>query len=69
MAHVSLAKPICPRLIGDAVEAARAAGAMVHRGGSYVCMEGPQFSTLAESNLYRSWGASVIGISSEPSSV
>ena len=62
VAHVSLAKPICPRLIGDAVEAARAAGAMVHRGGSYVCMEGPQFSTRAESEAYRQMGFDIIGM-------
>ncbi|HVT59758.1 MAG TPA: S-methyl-5'-thioadenosine phosphorylase [Thermoanaerobaculia bacterium] len=62
VAHVSLAKPICPRLIDLAVPAARAAGATVHRGGIYVCMEGPQFSTRAESEVYRGWGADVIGM-------
>jgi 5'-methylthioadenosine phosphorylase len=62
VAHVSLAKPICPRLIGDAVAAARAAGATVHRGGSYVCMEGPQFSTRAESEAYRQMGFDIIGM-------
>lgn len=62
VAHVSIAKPICPRLIGDAVEAARAAGATVHRGGSYVCMEGPQFSTRAESEAYRQMGFDIIGM-------
>ncbi len=60
--HVSFAKPICPRLLDVAVEAARAAGARVHRGGTYVCMEGPQFSTRAESEIYRSWGVDVIGM-------
>jgi 5'-methylthioadenosine phosphorylase len=62
VAHVSLAKPVCPRLIGIAAEAARAAGAVVHQGGAYVCMEGPQFSTRAESEVYRSWGADIIGM-------
>ncbi len=62
VAHVSLAKPVCPRLIDVAVEAARAAGAVVHRGGAYVCMEGPQFSTRAESEVYRQWGADIIGM-------
>jgi 5'-methylthioadenosine phosphorylase len=62
VAHVSLAKPICPRLIGVGVEAARAAGATVHENGTYVCMEGPQFSTRAESEIYRSHGVDVIGM-------
>jgi len=62
VAHVSMAKPICPRLIDVAVDAARAAGATVHRGGTYVCMEGPQFSTRAESEVYRQWGADIIGM-------
>ena len=62
VAHVAFADPICAGvsfLMGDA---ARAAGATVHMGGTYVCMEGPQFSTRAESNLYRSWNADVIGM-------
>ncbi|HEY6051208.1 MAG TPA: S-methyl-5'-thioadenosine phosphorylase [Thermoanaerobaculia bacterium] len=60
--HVGFADPVCPAL-SDALEAsAREAGIAVHRGGTYVCMEGPQFSTRAESNLYRSWGADVIGM-------
>ncbi|WP_397541701.1 S-methyl-5'-thioadenosine phosphorylase [Roseovarius salis] len=65
--HVSLAHPVCPRL-GDACgTAARAAGITVHRGGTYLAMEGPQFSTLAESRLYReSWGADVIGMTNMP---
>jgi len=62
VAHVSMAKPICPRLIDVAVDAARAAGATVHRGGTYVCMEGPQFSTRAESEAYRSHGWDIIGM-------
>jgi len=60
--HVSLADPVCPELTGWLAEAAGEAGADVHRGGTYVCMEGPQFSTRAESFLYRSWGADVIGM-------
>jgi 5'-methylthioadenosine phosphorylase len=60
--HVSLADPVC-EVLADAVEAAaRAAGGTVRRGGTYLCMEGPQFSTRAESHLYRQWGADVIGM-------
>jgi len=61
-AHVSFAHPICPELAKIAGEAVHAVGAKVHRGGTYVCMEGPQFSTLAESQLYRSWGMDIIGM-------
>jgi len=61
-AHVGFAHPICPALSGLAAEAGRTVGARMHKGGTYVCMEGPQFSTLAESNLYRSWGGDVIGM-------
>ena len=63
-AHVSLADPVCPRLAAAA--AAKAAGAKVHRGGCYVAIEGPQFSTRAESELYRQWGADVIGMTAMP---
>ena len=66
VAHVSLADPMCPRLSGLAVEAARSAGATVHAGGTYVAIEGPQFSTRAESHLYRQWGADVIGMTAMP---
>ncbi len=62
VAHVGFAHPVCPALAAIAYESAAAAGARVHRGGTYVCMEGPQFSTLAESRLYRSWGFDVIGM-------
>ncbi len=66
VAHVSVADPVCPR-IGDVAEAAaRAIGLPVTRGGTYLVMEGPQFSTRAESNLYRSWGCSVIGMTNMP---
>ena len=61
-AHVSLAHPVCPALGRLAGDAAGRVGATVHRGGTYVCMEGPQFSTLAESRLYRSWNMDVIGM-------
>jgi 5'-methylthioadenosine phosphorylase len=62
VAHVGFADPLCPNLSSALVMAARAEGATVHEGGVYVCMEGPLFSTRAESHLYRSWGASVIGM-------
>ena len=62
VAHVGFAHPFCPHLSGIAFDAARHAGATVHKGGTYVCMEGPQFSTLAESKLYRSWGMDIIGM-------
>jgi 5'-methylthioadenosine phosphorylase len=62
VAHTSLAKPVCPRLIDPFTEAARAAGATTHRGGVYVNMEGPQFSTLAESQTYRRHGFDIIGM-------
>jgi 5'-methylthioadenosine phosphorylase len=62
VAHVSLADPVCPAISAVLAASARSAGANVHEGGTYVCMEGPPFSTRAESNLYRSWGASVIGM-------
>jgi 5'-methylthioadenosine phosphorylase len=62
VAHVLFADPVCKELGGVLLEAARAAGARVHEGGTYVNMEGPQFSTRAESRLYRSWGADVIGM-------
>jgi 5'-methylthioadenosine phosphorylase len=66
VAHVSVAHPVCPRL-GDALEgSARAIGLPVTRGGTYLVMEGPQFSTKAESLLYRSWGCSVIGMTNMP---
>ena len=61
-AHVSVADPVCPDLAGLLFETARACGAAARRGGTYLCIEGPQFSTRAESNLYRSFGADVIGM-------
>lgn len=66
VAHVSLADPVSPLLV-DAIEAAAKAEAIAHtRGGTYLVMEGPQFSTRAESNLYRSWGMDVIGMTNMP---
>lgn len=62
VAHVSLADPICPYLQEVLCDAAKQSGVTSHFGGTYVCMEGPQFSTRAESHLYRSWGADVIGM-------
>jgi 5'-methylthioadenosine phosphorylase len=62
VAHVSLADPFCKDLSGVLASAANSEGAKVHAGGTYLCMEGPQFSTRAESHLYRSWGAHVIGM-------
>ncbi len=66
VAHVPLADPVCPRFSGFAAKAAEAAGATVHKGGTYVAIEGPQFSTRAESHLYRQWGADVIGMTAMP---
>lgn len=66
VAHVSMADPVCPRLSVFAAEAGERAGASVARGGTYLAMEGPQFSTRAESYLYRQWGADVIGMTAMP---
>ena len=66
VAHVSMADPTCPRLSGLAAGAAEAAGAAVTRGGCYVAIEGPQFSTRAESRAYRVWGGDVIGMTGMP---
>jgi len=64
--HVGLADPVCPGL-GDLLETAgRESGARVHRGGIYICIEGPQFSTKGESQIYRRWGVSVIGMTNMP---
>ena len=60
--HVGFAHPFCKILSGIAYDIGKRAGATVHKGGTYVCMEGPQFSTLAESKLYRSWGMDIIGM-------
>lgn len=66
VAHVSLAEPVCARLSAFAADSVEAAGGTVARNGTYLAMEGPQFSTRAESRLYRAWGADVIGMTAMP---
>jgi 5'-methylthioadenosine phosphorylase len=66
VAHVVMADPVCADLAGRLDKAARATGATVHRGGTYLCIEGPQFSTKAESRIYRGWGVDVIGMTNMP---
>jgi 5'-methylthioadenosine phosphorylase len=66
--HVSFADPFCPVLSQILYEAGKEAGATVQKNGTYLCMEGPQFSTRAESNLYRSWGVDIIGMTNLPES-
>ena len=65
-AHVSMAQPVCPRLSALALEAGREAGGRMVQGGTYLVMEGPQFSTKAESELYRTWNCDVIGMTNMP---
>jgi 5'-methylthioadenosine phosphorylase len=62
VAHISFAEPVCPQLAGVVQKAASASGVNAKLGGTYLCMEGPAFSTKAESNVYRSWGIDVIGM-------
>ena len=66
VAHVSMAHPVCSRLGDRLQQAAAEAGILAVRGGTYLAMEGPQFSSLAESNLYRQWGCDVIGMTNMP---
>ncbi|HAC65280.1 MAG TPA: S-methyl-5'-thioadenosine phosphorylase [Cyanothece sp. UBA12306] len=69
VAHIGFGHPVCnelAKILGDAVESLNLPETTLHRGGTYVCMEGPAFSTVAESNLYRSWGASIIGMTNLP---
>jgi len=69
VAHVTFGEPVCPNLakiLADAVASLKLPEVNLHRGGTYVCMEGPAFSTKAESHLYRSWGATVIGMTNLP---
>ncbi|OUD09988.1 methylthioadenosine phosphorylase [Marivivens niveibacter] len=66
VAHVSVAHPTCERLMDAAETAAKATGTTVHRGGTYLAMEGPQFSSMAESHMYRAWGCDVIGMTNMP---
>ncbi|MBI3457401.1 MAG: S-methyl-5'-thioadenosine phosphorylase, partial [Candidatus Rokubacteria bacterium] len=66
VAHVGMAEPVCADLAARLYAAAVAAGARVHRGGTYLCIEGPQFSSRAESRIYRGWGVDVIGMTNMP---
>jgi 5'-methylthioadenosine phosphorylase len=69
VAHIAFGDPVCPNLAGvlaDVIESLNLPDVTLHRGGTYICMEGPAFSTKAESNLYRSWGASIIGMTNLP---
>ncbi len=66
VAHVSMSDPVCARLSGLAADAARAAGAEIAVGGTYLAMEGPQFSTRAESRMHKAWGCSVVGMTNMP---
>jgi 5'-methylthioadenosine phosphorylase len=66
VAHVSVADPFCPQLSRMVLDATRSAGASVHEGGSFITIEGPRFSTRAESNVFRSWGMSLIGMTTSP---
>jgi 5'-methylthioadenosine phosphorylase len=64
--HIAFADPVCPTLAGILIGACEKTGAVVHRGGAYICIEGPQFSTRAESLIFRSWGVDVIGMTNLP---
>jgi 5'-methylthioadenosine phosphorylase len=66
VAHIGMAEPVCPDLAAALDKAAHQTAATVHRGGTYICIEGPQFSTKAESRIYRSWGVDVIGMTNMP---
>ena len=66
VAHVGFAQPFCPTLSGILYETGRSVGVSMHDGGTYICMEGPQFSTKAESQVYRGWGMDVIGMTAVP---
>ncbi|MBI5327686.1 MAG: S-methyl-5'-thioadenosine phosphorylase [Deltaproteobacteria bacterium] len=64
--HVEFADPVCPNLSSVIYEAGQGVGAAIHKGGTYICIEGPQFSTRAESKIYRKWGVDVIGMTNIP---
>ena len=66
VAHIGFAEPFCPKLARLCADHAESAGATVHRKGTYICMEGPAFSTKGESNVYRSWGMDIIGMTAIP---
>ncbi len=65
-AHVSMADPVCPLMAHALADAAKSSGAKVHVGGTYVCIEGPRFSTRAESHMFRSWNAAIVGMTNVP---
>jgi 5'-methylthioadenosine phosphorylase len=66
VAHISLADPFCPALSKQLYQSVRETGATVHKGGSFITIEGPRFSTKTESNIYQSWGLSIIGMTTSP---
>jgi 5'-methylthioadenosine phosphorylase len=66
VAHISVADPFCPELSGQILASVQETGATVHKGGSFITIEGPRFSTRAESNIFRSWGMSIIGMTASP---
>jgi len=66
VAHVGVAEPFCPTLSQQVYDAVAATGAVVHRGGSFITIEGPRFSTRAESNIFRAWGMSLVGMTASP---
>jgi len=66
VAHVSVADPFCPDLSGQICDAVRETGSTVHKGGAFITIEGPRFSTKIESNVFRSWGMSIIGMTASP---
>jgi 5'-methylthioadenosine phosphorylase len=66
VAHISIAEPFCPDLSNQLESAVKSAGGVVHRGGTFITIEGPRFSTKAESSVYRSWGMSIIGMTASP---
>jgi 5'-methylthioadenosine phosphorylase len=66
VAHIGVADPFCPTLSGDIFEAVAATGVKVHKGGSFITIEGPRFSTKTESNTFRAWGMSIIGMTTSP---
>ena len=66
VAHVGVAEPFCPTLSQQLYDAVKATGATVHQGGAFITIEGPRFSTKAESNTYRKWGMSLVGMTSSP---
>ncbi|MEW5827356.1 MAG: S-methyl-5'-thioadenosine phosphorylase, partial [Chloroflexota bacterium] len=66
VSHVSVARPFCPELSSNLAQAVKASGGTVHQGGTFITVEGPRFSTKAESQVFRSWGMSIIGMTTSP---